>query len=457
MQELLYIVVSAFRAFWLDPATGRYVPDVRGGEGEGGGGDDAGVDLSDLTKFPKLKEAHEKYAAKRTELKTIFDEAGPDRDLAKVTTVTGGKDAVLAAIRELNDEVTVLGKERNDQIVLVKAVKAMDNNDEAALAEMLGESGDGPLSGFKGRKEMKSFGEQLVESKAGTEFKGREMQLPDFEVKALFETGAGWAPEVLRGPRLVLSAQRPIQVSDVPPTTTTTQSAIKFMQETTFTNTAAETDEGAAYNEAALVLIEELSPVEKITVWIPITDEQLEDVPQAMGYLNNRLPFMVRQRLDGQIISGNGTSPNLRGFLNTGGIQTQAKGGDPVPDAIYKAITKTEVVGQAFADNVMLHSNDWQDVRLLRTADGIYIWGSPSDPGPNTIWGLPVVKMQVSEGTGLVGDFGNFSELAIRRGLNVKVGLHGNDFIEGKQAVRCDIRVALVVYRPAAFVQVTGI
>ncbi len=454
MQELLYIAVSAFRAFWVDADTGRFVPAVRGGEGPNEPAD--AVDLTDLAKYPKLKEAHEHFVAKRGELKKIFDEAGPDRDLSKVTSIEGGKTAVLERIRTLNEEVADLGEKRVEQIVLVKAVKAMENNDEAALAEMLGESGDGPLDGYKGRKNSKSFGELFVESKAGGELKGREIEI-DFDVKALFETGNGWEPEVTRGPRFVLSAQRRVMVTDILPSVPTTQSAVKYMEETTFTNTAAETDEGGTYPEAALELSEKTAPVEKIGIWIPVTDEQLEDEPRSEAYLNNRLPFMVRQRLDGQLIIGNGTTPNLRGVENVVGIQTQAKGGDPVPDAIYKAVTKVETTGQAIVSHVVVHSLDWQGVRLLRTADGIYIWGSPSEAGPDTIWGYPVVKKQVSQGIADVGDFTNFSELDIRRGINVKVGMVNDQFIKGEQALRADIRVAAVWYRPAAFCTVTGL
>jgi HK97 family phage major capsid protein len=106
-----------------------------------------------------------------------------------------------------------------------------------------------------------------------------------------------------------------------------------------------------------------------------------------------------------------------------------------------------------------MHPNDWQDIRLLRTADGIYIWGNPSDAGPERIWGLRVAMAQAStENTAIVGDFANFSELAVRSGIDVQVSnSHSTYFVEGKVAVRADIRAAFVVYRPSAFCTVTGI
>ena len=278
-------------------------------------------------------------------------------------------------------------------------------------------------------------------------------------LKPLFQTSAGWAPESIRTGKVVEYATRPIQVIDIIPPGNTNDTSIVYMEETTFTNAATEKAEGGTYGEATLVLTEKTSPVRKIPVFIPVTDEQLEDEAQAQSYLDTRLVFMIRQRLDSQILVGDGIAPNLTGILNVSGIQVQAKGADPTPDAIYKAIVKVRVTGRAVPNVVVIHPNDWQDIRLLRTADGIYIWGNPSEAGPERIWGLPIVQTDAeTENTGLVGDFANFVQLFEKRGIEVKISnSHSTYFVEGKQAVRADIRVALPTYRPAAFCTVTGI
>jgi HK97 family phage major capsid protein len=308
---------------------------------------------------------------------------------------------------------------------------------------------------------VKNLGELFTESVA---FKGKQgpsgpTARLDLSLKALFDTGAVGTPESVRGPRIVDYVTRPVQLLDLIPQTTTSQPSVVYMEETGFTNNAGEILEGAPYPESALALTEKSSPVRKIGTWIPITDETLEDEPRAREYVNNRLPFMVRQRLDGQLMSGNGAAPNLTGLLNTAGIQTQAKGADPIPDAIYKAMTKVKVNGLALPDVTVWNPFDWQIVRLLRTTDGIYIWGNPSEPGPARIWGLPVVEaFGLTAGTAVVGDFGNYSELAVKRGIDVQISnSHADFFTNGKQALRADIRAALIFYRPKAFATVTGI
>jgi len=406
--------------------------------------------------FPALKECQAEIDAKSKALHAVFEEAGEAMDLDKVKSVAGGSDAVLAFIRETNIELTDLGKKRDDLLEVAKAAQRAREYDPERGA---GESGDDRPAD---RGPAKSIGELFVGSKA---YSGRirsgdgAADTLDIDLKTLMETTAGWAPESTRTGKVIDYATRPIQVIDIIPQTTTTQAAVVYMEETTFTNNAAETAEGGTYGEAALALTEQTSTVRKIAVWLPVTDEQLEDEGQARGYINNRLPFMIRQRLDLQILVGDGTAPNLSGIHDRSGLQTQAKGGDPVPDAVYKAMTKVRVTGQAIPNAAVFHPNDWQDIRLLRTADGIYIWGNPSEAGPERIWGLMAVQAQAeTENTGLVGDFANFVELAVRRGIEVQVSnSHSDFFVKGKQAIRADMRAALQVYRPAAFCTVTGI
>ena len=394
-----------------------------------------------------LKELNEAIVAKSKALHDIFEEAGPDMDMSKVKSLSGDTAAKVEAIKAMNAELDDLGKKRDQANQLIESRKRAD---EMSNAQPIPKADPSPAA-------RKSLGEMVMES-AALKNKGQTSSL-DVDLKTLFERTAGFAPESVRIPRVEQYAVRPLMVADLLPVLPTSQAAIKYMEETTFTNNAAETAEAGTYGEAALAFTERSVPVEKIAVWLPVTDEQLEDVPSMAAYINNRLAYMLEARLDSQILNGNGTPPNLMGTLNVSGIQTQAKGADPTPDAFYKAFTLLRTVGFAEPDVVFMNPADWQDIRLLRTSDGIYIFGSPLDPGVERMWGIRVVlSMAVVANTGIVGAYGQYSALYMKRGLEIKVtDSHDTYFISGKQAIRADMRCSLVHFRPKAFCKVTGI
>jgi len=404
----------------------------------------------------KLIEKRKEFEAKQDAMHAILKEAGPELDMNKVTSIRGDSKAKVEEIQKKNKELEDLGKEIDGLVALEKTAH-LDEERQKAISQK-GEAFQFPASP---QTETKDFGKMFTDSAAfktwtDTKQKGHVAEL-NIDLKTLFQTTAGWAPETIRTGKVVDIATRPIRIIDLIPPGRTNQTAIVYMEETTFTNAAAEVAEGSVKPEAALALTERSSTVRKIAVWIPVTSEQLEDVEGIQSYLNGRLTFMLKQRLDLQLLAGNGVAPNLMGLLNTVGIQTFALAGDRF-DAIYTAIKNVRVTGQADPNQIVMHPNDWQDIRLARTDDGLYILGNPSEPGPVRIWGLPVTESTAeTENSVLVGDFLNFCQLFEKKGIEIAItDSHDTYFIYNKLAVRAEIRVAFPVYRPAAFCVITA-
>lgn len=387
-------------------------------------------------------------------------------------------------VEPLNAELTEMG-ERYDEMKALEDAKAAQKQHEEKAREAVNRPTQPGEEKAKAQG-YKDLGQGFVESDAFKSYRDHSiMNVPaEFPVewlhpgfKGIGEVGkshksvlgtddslAGvdtqYAVENMRLPGILTPLEYPNRVAALFRQSSVSGNAIPYMEETTTTNAAAETAEAATKPESALDFTESSVAVKKIATWIPVTEEAFADVPVLRSYVNGRLRTFVMQREDSQLLVGDGVGANLEGVLNVTGIQTQPLGVDPVPDAVYKAMTLINVNAPGMnVSDAVFHPLDWQDVRLLRTADGIYIWGSPTDVGPNRIWGLPVtVTTAITQNTALIGAFTDAATLYRREAVNIRVADQHSDFaITNKIALIAEERLALVVFRPAGFCTVTGI
>ncbi len=407
-----------------------------------------------------------------------FEQAGPDFDLEKIDCIGGNTLAEKAEnLVEIHSRLSGLEDALAERTELDKVAQDIRNGNrgggptEAAPAQpvVLRQPRPPRISDHVYR-DLRERGLDLVQASRGGGL-SIESQLPGNDIlNTLFQTTDGWAPEVIRDPGYVVSPQRPVQVTDIIPRSVTTQNAVKFMKETTFTNAAAETSEAALAPEATLKVEEQDMPISKIAVSIPTTEEELADEPQSRFYLDDRLMFMMRQHIDKQILLGDGTAPNLTGVLDytaSDEIQTESWT-HGTGDALSKPMTtmrlaKTKVAlgGRAMASHFVMHHTTWDEVATSESSAGGYYLGNPMADFSERIWGLPVVLCDaLSDGTaeddvnGLVGDFRNFANLRVRRDFLTEVGVSNDDFLKGILRIRGTVRVALVIYRPQAFCKI---
>ena len=403
---------------------------------------------------------------KRAELKEVFDNPAED-----------GKYSAEQknAINGLNTELAELVDEANTAKAKAKNEKAMEIAEEAAnyAPEEVDNS-------------PKTIGESFVNSEA---YKGYQ----EAGVKGLDSTvkfspmgykatlGAGlsqnFPPEVLRQPGILETALRdPDAVIGLFDQIETDQNSFAYMEETTFTNAAAEQAEEATTAEATLDFTEKTASIRKIGVFLPVTEELLADVNGIQGYVNSRLGTMTKLRLDEQLIGGNGTAPNIEGILIVTGINSFQYGSYSGELArlgqIYQAITEIRKDAFVEPDAIIMHPSDWYSIitsvtDVATTTSGaaaknplFVVAGGFGDGVAPRLWGLPIVTTSaISAGTQIVGKFGGgeAAHVVMKQGLDLAVSdSHSDFFLKGKLAIRATMRVGLAVYRPTAFVKLTG-
>jgi len=406
----------------------------------------------------RLVEKRQEYDAKHRKLMAVFAEAGTDRDVSKIKSLEGDDSAKLAAIAKMNLELKGLETEIDGLVKMEDAARESDER-EKALGTPAGQL---PQPQAKG--EVKDLGHAFAESAAFKAFRADPSRNVGIEIpvdlKTTITTAAGWAPQSLRTGLVVPFPRREFRILDIVPMGPTSQAAIVHMEETTRTNTAVEIAESAgAAVEATLAWTQRSQTVENVGVYIPVTDQQLEDVEQVASVINVELTSMLRERIDSQILNGTGVTPLIAGINTTAhaAVQSVVLAGDRL-DAIYNILKRVRVTGRAIPNFIVMHPNDWETIRLMKTDDGLYKMGNPIDAGVERVWGTPVIQTDAcTEGSVLTGAFDTWCKLWEKRGVLIEVtDSHGTDFIHFVKEVRASTRVAMTVTRPLAFCWLTG-
>jgi HK97 family phage major capsid protein len=195
----------------------------------------------------------------------------------------------------------------------------------------------------------------------------------------------------------------------------------------------------------------------------------LADAPQLQSVIDTRLAYGLDKEEEDQLLWGTGASNDLTGILNTVGIIDYATAihavrGDDTNDTLLDKIrrARTNVALQFYeASGVALHPLDFEDIELLKGSDKRYLWVTVPDGGGMRVWRLPVVETvalanpdESGERHAIVGAFRMGAAIFDREGTNIEVGYANDDFITNYKRIRAEKRLALIVWRPSAFIDI---
>lgn len=244
----------------------------------------------------------------------------------------------------------------------------------------------------------------------------------------------------------------------------TEQGSVIFLKETITNAGVAEVAEAAKEAEADISYANETAVIQTIRADIPVSQEQLDDVPLTRSLIDGRLRRLALLRLDNQTLNGNGTAPNIRGLIATTGVKVQKTiksaadfNGQFVIDEVRDAMASTRSKGMSPASGVALHPAVWAAVQKQQT-NGLYNLGQPGVLSAPVLWGLPVAEADSLEDAatdgnnyGMVGDFIGSADIYLRKGITVEAGWIADDFAKYMTRLRVVMRATLATYTPSAF------
>ena len=312
--------------------------------------------------------------------------------------------------------------------------------------------------------EVKSPGQTFIESEAykAVKDKGLPIRSQPVQVKTLI-TGAslgnlaGYLYPSYRVPGIVEDPRRAARVRSLLNVIPTTAGAIDWIRETGYTNAADVVAEGDAKPESAITFENKSNTIKTIAHWIPVTKQILADAPGLQAYIDSKLIYGLYLKEDDELLYGTGEDGDIHGITTDEDVQTynwsDGTVGDTKLDAIRRAMTKAYLAYYP-VNGIVLHPSDWEDIELLKSSDGLYVWVNVVVGGQERIWRTPVViSSALTEGTFLTGAFDLGATLWDRQEVTISVsGSHSDFFIKNKLAILCEERVELTVERPESFV-----
>lgn len=344
-----------------------------------------------------------------------------------------------AAIVKHEGQVQESGKAANEIRAEVKALADQFKKEMDELAQKMEKAGDDV-------SESKSAGEQFVESAEYKAFQSRARENVKLELKNTISSDGNTVFPVQR-PGIIPGNFAPLTLRSVIPTIRVTGNAVNHLRENAWTNNAREVTQAAAKPESSLTFTTKNFTIETVAHWLKITEQLAADAPAVVDYINTRLRHGLAAKVEAQLILGDGTSPNLSGFTDSGNYTayTLAASGDTLHDAANKVKYAMWAATGSAPDTIVVNPADWGAEERTREGNaGMYLFGGPSLAGVRV-----VLSNSVSAGNILAMNVAEGAVIFERQGATIEIGRTGSDFTSNLLTIRAEERLALAVLRPS--------
>ena len=344
-----------------------------------------------------------------------------------------------AAIVKHEGQIGENAKADNEIRAEVKALADQFKKEMDELAQRMEKAGDDEPS-------VKSAGEQFVQSDEYKSFQSRQRESVRLEVKNTISSDSN-SVFPLQRPGIIPGNFTPVTLRSVIPTIRVAGNAVNHLRENAWTNNAREVTQAQAKPESSLTFTTKNFTIETVAHFLKVTEQLAADAPAVMDYINVRLRHGLASKIETQLVSGDGTSPNLSGFTDSGNYTAYslAASGDNLHDAANKVKYAMWAATGIAPDTLVVNPADWgAEERTREGSSGMYLFGGPSLAGVRV-----VISSAVSAGNILAMNMAEAAVVFERQGATIEIGRTGSDFTSNLLTIRAEERLALAVLRPS--------
>ena len=377
----------------------------------------------------------------------MVGEVGVDMKAVIEAGLKAQGDKLQAAIEKFEGQLAEKGKVDTEVKGEVRELSEQYKQISANLAELAQKQN----SLASGPAPVLSAAEEFVKSPQYAALVKGDVQRARIEVKNTVTSGSTTVfpdqkPGIIPGNFLPVTIRAALNAVPV------TGNMVNSLRELAWTNSAAEVSQGAAKNESDITFEQYNVPITTVAHWIKISNQLLADAPAVVAYIDTRLRDGLEQRIDAQLLNGNGTSPNLSGLTDSGNYTAYTPTSDDnLVDAINRAKYTMWATGNT-PDTVVVNPATWGQMERTRegTGTGLYLYGMPGFAAGMNPFGLRVIlSNNMPAAKFLVAALRGSATLYNRSGAVVEMGYQNADFTNNLITLRCESRLGLGVERPA--------
>ena len=238
---------------------------------------------------------------------------------------------------------------------------------------------------------------------------------------------------------------------------------VTWINKSAVSNGAGMTAEGAAKTQISWTYSEESADVKKITAYVKVSKEALDDLDFLRSEINTDLRQEIELKLDEQIAEGSGVGQNIKGILTY--APTFAVAGTSLAAAVDGA-NRLDVLRSAVAlirkakfraNYIAINPVDAALMDMEKGDDNHYILPPFVTADGTRVAGTTVIEsFSIDEGSFLVGDFTK-SNLRIREEININLGYENDDFTKNMVTILAEMRAVhyIKLHHVPAFVKGT--